>query len=196
MVPNNSRYRSFQSKLHCRRTFDEITAIIYLSQFLKHTLNPLFICKIAFGTLEVSQSWTRTHDTKVWRDSAYSPARKELHLLGVRVVSLWMGVSSPCGLNSLQLYLPKSVTTNWDLGWCWSRVNKTTWIIMLLLCALLRAMGNDDLWRNKGTRRAAASVTMIGDRQTDKHYRSGMTDEKFKVVRGSYCSDECCWPLV
>lgn len=52
--------------------------------------------------------------TEVWRDSAYSPARKELHLFGVCVVSLWMGVSSPCGLNSLHPYLLRSVKTNWD----------------------------------------------------------------------------------
>lgn len=54
-------------------------------------------------------------DTKVWRDSAYlSPARKVWHL-GAWVLAFWMGVSSPCRLNALQLSLLKSENTSGSL---------------------------------------------------------------------------------
>lgn len=71
------------------------------------------------------------HNTKIWGDSAYSPAREEKHLLGAYGVTTVTGVSSACGLNSLLLQLPKSGTTSWGFGWCWSRGKKVTGIISL-----------------------------------------------------------------
>lgn len=78
----------------------------------------------------VSQSWMGIHDTKIWGDSAYSPARKVKHLLGKCGVTT-VGVSSTCKLNSLHLQLHKSGTTSWGFGGCWSRGKKVAAIVSL-----------------------------------------------------------------
>jgi len=88
-------------------------------------------------------------DTKVWRDSAYSPPRKVWHL-GAWVLVLWMGVSSPCRLNALQLSLLKSENTSWELREGWSTADGTSCLVLLLSCAHLAVMKKDNPGRRMG----------------------------------------------
>lgn len=100
-----------------------------------------------------------------------------------------MGVSSG-GLNSLQRDLLEPVTTDRDLGWCWSRGEDDR----SHHAAPPRVSGGDGQCR-PGEEPRDTLGSCFGDRgcgQTDKHYGSGRTEGQLKVVRGSCCSDGGC----
>lgn len=129
------------------------------------------------------------HDTKIWGDSAYSPAREEKYLLGACGVTT-VGVSSACHLpvdwirstcNSANLGQPAGALDDAEAeGRMWLESFHSP-----------QCSEGDREWQLEEERRdTLGTLWQQSQGQTDKHYGRGATDEQFEVVRGSCYSGE------